>query len=191
MAMKISKLTIHRLSVDMSCGCRMYAEFEDGQCKKPVGSDSRADGDEAPPVERVFKACDKHEKDNSISMLEFIIGERLDEAIVDANKAPAHLHHPPEFRGDTEDITGESVQTVARVNRPAAVQRQRPEQPPGVKTMVRSPEQLMKVGAAPRHAGGGSVEMQVDEVAEDEAATPHIEELLDILDVHEAGLFED
>jgi len=139
-------------------------------------------------------------------MLSFIIGERLDEAIAEAQKTPVHIHPLPGFRGggfeddgtpieegDTGGLvaTGESVQTVARVNRPAAVQRQRPEKPPGVKTIQRSPEQLAKAGAAPRHAGGGAVDMQVDEVAEDENATPHIAELLDVLDEREAGLFEE
>ena len=204
MAMKVNKTTITRLSIDMSCGCRMYAEFEDAQCKKPVGFPPTAEGETPPLAEKVFKACSTHEKDAALTMLQFIIGERLDEAVAEANKAPVHLHYPVRgggFEGDGGEIeegdtggvvaTGENVQTVARVARPLAVTRQRPEKPPGVKTIVRSPEQLAKAGAAPRHSGGGSVEMQLDEVAEDEAATPHIEELLDVLDSKEAGLFEE
>lgn len=194
MAMRVSKTAITRLSIDMSCGCRMYAEFEDAQCKRPIGASS-AEDEGTPPVERVFKVCGLHEKDAALSMLQFIIGERLDEAIVEAQKTPIHLHHLPNSRSEQEEemggVVGDSVQTVARVNRPAAVTRQRPDKPPGIKTIQRSPEQLAKAGAALRHAGGGSVEMSIDEASEDLKATPHIAELLDILDEREAGLFED
>jgi hypothetical protein len=62
----------------------MYAEFEDAQCKKPVGSPAVGEGETPPPAEKVFKACSTHEKDAALTMLQFIIGERLDEAVAEA-----------------------------------------------------------------------------------------------------------
>lgn len=196
MAMKVSKLTIHRLSVDMSCGCRMYAEFEDTQCKNPIGSNPHPD-EESPLIDKIFKACEKHAQDASLAMLEFIIGERLDEAIEDAQNNPAtsqHAYTPPGIReGDTGGVVavGGNIQSVMKVVKPVSV-RERPQQPPSIKTRQRSLEELARVGAAPNHSQGqGSLaDIQMEDVEEDLRYTPHIEEVLDHLDPQENGLLE-
>lgn len=175
MAMKVSKLTIHRLSVDMSCGCKMYAEFDDAQCKKSLVSWNEEEG----PCPRIFLSCDKHKKDASLSMLEFIISERLDEAIEEAQKTPVHLHSLPE-EGDTGGVPG--GQSVAKVNRPAAVGRVRPEGGPTIKTLQRSNEQLAKVGAVI----GSSMDAEISGgVTEDVNTTDNLGDILDAFDLKE------
>jgi hypothetical protein len=79
-----------------------------------------------------------------------------------------------------------------KVNRPEAVGRARER---GVKTMQRTPEQLVNSGAvvpglktkvAVRGDGGVQMaaegDVQIYEADEDEAVTPHIDELMAILD---------
>ncbi len=51
MAMKVNKTTITRLEVSMSCGCSMYSEFKDIQCKEALVKDEIS--------ERVFHACER------------------------------------------------------------------------------------------------------------------------------------
>lgn len=168
MAMKVTKTAIHRLSVDMSCGCKMYAEFEDAQCKKPIGP--APEGSE-PDVDKIFKACSKHEKDSSLSMLEFIIGERLDEAIDTAQKAPAQPAHsyaaPAPVDVQSSLLSGETVQSVAAV-RPEIKQRVRPEDPTKVKTLVRGG------GLGEQH---NKMALDMDGVAEDENLTNDVEDV--------------
>ena len=141
MAMKVNKTAIHRLSVDMSCGCRMYAEFEDAQCKKPMGAPALAEGEEATEVDKVFKACPKHATDASLSMLEFIISERLDEAVEAAQKEPAvalrQYATPGAVDIQSTLLSGATVQSVATV-KPEVRQRARPEDPTKVKVLNRS-----------------------------------------------------
>ncbi len=186
MAMKVSKTAVHRLAVDMSCGCRMYAEFLDVQCKQPVTLDEGAE-----TAVKVFTPCDKH---NTQDVIEFIIGERLEEAILTAQAtpvAPVHMHPIPQDieEGETGGVTatGERVQTIARVNKPKAV---RPRNETGVKTLQRSPQELAKAGASLKVASG-TAEIQIDEVAEDNQITPHIDDVMDFLDPKEEGLFEE
>lgn len=90
MAMKVLKTTVYRLTVSMSCGCRMSTEFRDARYKEPVNAPEKLEeGQEFGEfIERGFTPCDKHKKDAALSTLEFIIGERLDEAIEEAQKTP-------------------------------------------------------------------------------------------------------
>ena len=124
MAMKVSKSTIYRLSVELSCGCMVFAEFDNAQCKEP----------EAPS--KTFVPCEKHKQDTSLSILEFMVGERLDEVVeIEKTKPTSPVHHyavPGIEKGDTGGVvaTGESVQSIARVNI-----RNRPEDPTVVKTL--------------------------------------------------------
>jgi hypothetical protein len=193
MAMKVTKTAINRLGVDMSCGCRMYAEFADAQCKKPLGHPTPVlrivpdSPDEVSPDEeveafafdRTFVPCDKHEKDTAVSMLEFIIGERLDEAVEQAQKAPVtreNLYDLPQTVSSDGTLAGESVSTVAKVNRPKAVQsRERPADPSEIKTRTRTPTELRASGAI--MGNSPLAEMQIDEVDEDEVITDNLEDL--------------
>lgn len=177
MAMKVNKTTIHRLSIDVSCGCRVFAEFKDSQCKEPV-QPLVLEGELSSQAVQNFTPCDKHVSDPSVTMLQFIIGERLDEAIADAQKtppAPVHLHPLPQ-EGDTGGVPG--GQSVAKVNRPLAVNRPRPEGGPTIKTKTRSPEQLAKSGAV-LNASSSTDVMLEGGVEEDEATT---DDLIDVLD---------
>jgi len=197
MAMKVTKTAIHRLTVEMSCGCQLYSEFRDAQCKEPFNS--AFEGGDAPCPMRNFLPCTKHATDPSVSMLEFIMGERLDEGIEDAQKAPVapvHLHAVPGIEeGDTGGVVavGGNVQSVAKVNKPVAV-RPRPQSPPGIKTIQRTGAELAKVGAAPTHSqqDNTGIDMQMmDEAKEDTNITPHIFEALDFLDTKESGLLDE
>lgn len=200
MAMKVIKSTIHRIAVNMSCGCGVYAEFKDAQCKEPItplGNGEPAGGEPSTNPLKVLKVCSTHQGDAGLSMLQFLIGERLDEAIEETRKAPApvyrHSYAPPEIEeGDTGGViaTGGNVQSVMKVTKPIAV-RERPQNPPGIKTIQRSADQLAKAGAAPTHTQSGAADIQIEEVAEDPRYTPHIEEALDFLDPKESGLLED
>jgi hypothetical protein len=167
----------------------MYAEFKDAQCKESLIPH------EGEPLPTVFTSCDKHKTQD---VIEFIISERLEEAVEAAQVSPVvmrHLHPLPEDieEGDMGGVTasGESVQSVMKVAKPKAVGRERANNlaPPPMKTLSRSPEQLAKSGAS--FKGGGAVEMQVDEVEEDDRITPHIEDVMDFLDPKESGLIND
>lgn len=197
MAMRVSKSTIHRISVDMSCGCSVYAEFKDVQYKEAITRLVISGELDEKTYMKVFHACSTHENDAGLSMLQFLIGERLDEAVEEIRKTPTtvyrHAYTPPEIEeGDTGGViaVGDNVQSVKKVTKPIAV-RPRPQGPPEIKTVQRSSEQLAKVGAAPTHVQAGAAEMQIEEVAEDTRYTPHIEEALDFLDSKESGLLED
>jgi hypothetical protein len=171
MAMKVTKATIQRLTVEMSCGCKMFREFKDARFKEAEG-DNR------------FTACEKHRADPSVSMLEFILGERVDEAAEEASKAPTFAPRQIE-EGDSGGViaTGESVQRMG-MNMPK-------RNPLEAKKLERTHEQLKSAGAA----GSGKmaeVDMQTEEVPEDSRVTDLMDSTLDFLATpDEKGLFDD
>ena len=180
MAMKVNKLVIHRISVDMSCGCNVYAEFKDAQCKHPLSPLIVAGETSEESYESIFTPCGTHRGDAGLSMLNFLIRERLEEAVESAQVepiAPVHLHPLPQA-GDTGGVPG--GQSVAKVNRPAAVNRPRPEGGPTIKTKVRSPQQLAKSGAI---MASSSTDVMLDGGAEEDEETT--DDLLSILDEHD------
>jgi hypothetical protein len=63
--MKVTKTSVHRLTVEKTCGCSATREYEDARYTKPIG-------------EGVFTACEKHEKMKGI--VEFA-GEMLIETL--------------------------------------------------------------------------------------------------------------
>jgi hypothetical protein len=170
MAMKVTKEAIHRLSVSMSCGCTMYAEFKDAQCKEPVADVGEGD------LDKVFNSCPKHEAQD---VIEFIIGERLEEAIEDAQKtpvAPVHMYDLPGATSSSDgSITGDSVRSVAKVNRPAAVKPREKQDPLAVKTRQRSSEELRATGAL--MGTGEAAPNMFDEADEEPVITDNLEEL--------------
>jgi hypothetical protein len=179
MAMKVTNTTIHRLSVDMSCGCTMYAEFHDAQCKEPILPPTAETSTPDPRV-RVFIPCQTHGTDAALSMLNFIIGERLDEAIEEAQKTPVHLYELPPTTTTSSDgtITGGSVSTVAKINKPNAVRSREKQDPLAIKTKQRPVEELRAIGSVLNKT---TVEMQIDEVEENEVVTDHLAELFDVV----------
>jgi hypothetical protein len=162
MAMKVTKTSIQRLTVEMSCGCRMFGEFKDTRYKEAEG-------------EKVFIACDKHRDDAGVTMLEFILAERVDEAAEEASKVPVFAQRQIQ-EGDTSGVvaTGESVQRMG-MNMP----KRNPLDP---KKLERNNEQLKQAGAAPVHVEQTTAEMQIDELPEDEGVT---DVTLDFLSEHD------
>ena len=75
MAMKITKSIVHRLSVEMSCGCSIMREYGDSIYKEPVG------------LHKSFP-CEAHASDPSLSVLIFIMTELLDKEAEEAKEAP-------------------------------------------------------------------------------------------------------
>ena len=185
MAMKVSKTVVHRLTVDMACSCRIYAEFADVQCKEPLNSDE--DGG----YRKVFTSCEKHSKDVALAMLEFFIGERLDEAVEAAKTTPVQPTHryaaPGIEEGDTGGVvaTGETVQSVAKVNI-----RNRPQDPTAIKTLQvdRPTGKRAKGSSKGLEVEPMMAEIQIEEVDEDENITSNI---IDLFDDHDPTEYPD
>ncbi len=137
--MKTSRQIIHRARVTMSCGCEVLADFLDASYQKPYAPQDGVTSEAQPTALKVFEFCTKHKKDTNRSMLEFVLAERLDEAIEEGQRQPTALHHavptaPP------EGMEGGSVEIVP----PAGA---RPRRPLGVKVLKRTTEQFAKAGA--------------------------------------------
>ena len=74
--MKVSRTSVHRLTIEKNCGCKATREYEDLRYTKPLG-------------EGAFLACEKHEKQKAL--IEFIgetMIELLDKEAETAGKAP-------------------------------------------------------------------------------------------------------
>src|SRR5882724_8833909 len=103
--MKVTKTSVHRLTVEKTCGCQATREYEDSRYTKPIG-------------EGVFTACDKHEKNKLVS--EFageMLLEALDKEAESAGKTPAVTYRessPTSLSG----TTGESVSSMGAPNIP-------------------------------------------------------------------------
>ena len=151
--MRVERLSIRRVHVTLSCGCSVTCDFKDLQCKEPFRPDPESQPKGAAAVCESTKAaclsatkeysiCKKHEKDASRSILEFMMGERMDEAVEEARKqpeTPKHLHPVPQ-PASLSGVVGESVQKVAAV----AGAQNRPRRPPGIKQLKRTPPQVME-----------------------------------------------
>jgi hypothetical protein len=83
--MKVTKTSVHRLTVEKTCGCQATREYEDVRYSRPIG-------------EGVFTPCEKHEKNKLVA--EFA-GEMLLEA----------LDKEAETAGRTLTVSRESVPT--------------------------------------------------------------------------------
>lgn len=161
--MKVESLNIHRISVKLSCGCGVSSDFKDRLCKEPFNPEVDAEmagTEEAGTVTAVratkeYAICKKHTKDPQRSMLEFMMAERLEEAVAEAQKAPAApqrlIAGVP--MAPSENFDGEAVQKVAGLAGP--------KRPPIVKTIKRNQEQLAAAGAA--------VDRELAGVAEEES----------------------
>jgi hypothetical protein len=140
--MKVESLSIHRISVKLSCGCGVIADFKDRLCKEPFAPLPNKEGEEVVEASKVYDICKKHAKDPQRSMLEFMMAERLEEAVAEAQKAPAAPQRLVAGvpMAPTENFDGEAVQKVAALAGP--------KRPPIVKTIKRNQEQLAAAGAA-------------------------------------------
>ena len=152
--MRVEKLGIQRIHVSLSCGCSVTCDFKDPQCKEPFQPLKDA---ETSIAAKSYSICKKHEKDQGRSMLEFMMGERMDEAVEDARRqpeAPKHLHPVPQPTS-LDGTTGESVSKVASV----AGAKDRPRRPPAIKQFRRTPPQVVPTDP--------SVGEEVDEMMRD------------------------
>ena len=89
--MKVTKTSVHRLTIEKTCGCQATREYEDVRYTKPNG-------------EGVFTACEKHEKNKLVS--EFageMLLEALDTEAVSAGKTAVVLREstPTSLSGTT------------------------------------------------------------------------------------------
>ena len=150
--MKVNRHTLYRIQVVMSCGCRVESDFLDATCKQPYAveiADSLKQGAPAEPATpaKDYHFCDKHKKASDKSMLEFVMDERLQEVIAEAQLPPVLRQPLPNAQPVNRDgLEGENVSRVATI--PGAANR--PRRPPGIKTISRSPEQLKQAGSVLR-----------------------------------------
>jgi hypothetical protein len=98
----------------------MYAEFKDSQCKEPFLLN---DQDVEQPYPKVFTPCGTHggTGDPGLSMLEFLIGERLEEAVEAAQAAPVQPIHQYALPEVTIANDGSLMQSMGKISNPAAV----------------------------------------------------------------------
>jgi len=122
-----------------------------------------------------FLACEKHDGKPGVDMLELILGEMFEKEVTDAQKTPVHMYEPPQTSSNDGALTGDSVQTVAKVNRPAAVKPREKQDPLAIKSRQRSPEELRATGALI----GTPMEVQIEEVDENPDITSNIAELFE------------
>lgn len=146
--MKVERLTIQRISVLLSCGCNVLCDFKDPLCKNPFRPETtKVEGEtltEPLLAAKEFTICAKHKKDASKSMLEFMMSERMDEAIADAQRPMLRASPGASVMPQSTELQGESVQRVATL--PAGANRPRRD-PTQVKKMARTTTQLKTAGA--------------------------------------------
>jgi hypothetical protein len=188
--MKVEKLSIQRINVTLSCGCGVLCDFKDPQCKEPFHPElgaALADAGEVTPdagaVKEVwaikeFTICPKHKKDPGKSMLEFMMSERMDEAIADAQKQPVLRPSPGAMvLPQSTELQGETVQRVAIIAGAANRPKRDPTQ---IKKVSRSPQQLVDSGSV--------VEIPVEpvmdgdvEIGMNDGGATSMDQLLDII----------
>ena len=95
--MKVTKTSVHRLTIEKSCGCQATREYEDVRYTKPIG-------------EGVFTACQKHAKGVIAEFAGEMLIEALDKEAETAGKTAVVLREsvPTSLSG----TTGESVQSM-------------------------------------------------------------------------------
>lgn len=103
--MKVTKTSVHRLTIEKTCGCHATREYEDVRYTKPLS-------------EGVFAACEKHEKNKLVAEFagEMLI-EALDKEAESAGKAP-QVTHRAETATALSGTLGENVTSMGAPNLP-------------------------------------------------------------------------
>jgi hypothetical protein len=100
--MKVSKTSVHRLSIEKNCGCQATREYEDLRYTKPLG-------------EAAFAPCEKHSKGAIAEFAGDMLIEALDKEAESAGKTAAVT-----VRGETptalSGTSGGSVTSMGTVN---------------------------------------------------------------------------
>jgi hypothetical protein len=112
--MKVTKTSVHRLTVAKTCGCQATREYEDARYAKPIG-------------EGVFTPCDKHEKNKLVA--EFageMLLEALDKEAENAGKfSVERVATPTTLSG----VTGEQVTSMGAPVVPKTREKRNPLEP--------------------------------------------------------------
>jgi len=122
--MKITKTSVHRLTIEKTCGCQATREYEDVRYTKPI-------------AEAQFSACPKHNKGPVAEFAADMLIEALDKEAETAGKT-AFVSFRQVAEGDTGGLVataevGGSVQAMG-VNMP---KRREPRDPLKQSTLIR------------------------------------------------------
>jgi hypothetical protein len=158
--MKLTKISVYRLILEKTCGCKAEREYSDPQYKTPI-----ADGE--------FTSCDKH-KGNKL-LAEFageMMLESLDKEAESAGKTfVAPNPYRPVVEGDSGGVMAvgaESVQTMGAIPQGAIPQARAPQHGPR-----RNPLEITKV-AMDRPVGSHTTRVAGPSVASLTTAAPEI-----------------
>src|SRR5271167_4289751 len=88
--MKVTKTSVHRLTIEKGCGCKATREYEDVRYTKPIN-------------EAEFFACEKHDKSKVVAE---VIGEMLTESLEQAAEAAKTTTFVPAHRNVAEGDNG-------------------------------------------------------------------------------------
>src|SRR5271157_1975065 len=89
--MKVTKTSVHRLTIEKGCGCKATREYEDLRYTKALG-------------EAEFVACEKHDKSKVVAE---VIGEMLIESLEQAAEtAKQNTFVPAQRRVEEGDMGG-------------------------------------------------------------------------------------
>ena len=192
--MKVSKTSVHRLTIEKGCGCQATREFEDVRYTKPLG-------------EGVFTPCEKHEKSKAVAeVIGEILIESLESAAVEASKAPIAVAHS-EVATSLSGTTGGSVTSMGTVNvkprekvdplKPRTARFERPDlrHPQNTNFGNLNVAQHDDISEEELEAEGITMNGSIDDVPEDPKATAilnrdlsQLEDMLDEDDVREGGV---
>jgi hypothetical protein len=75
--MKVTKSSIHRITADTGCGCKVMREYEDIDFKKPIGESG------------TFSPCEKHTGVAGVDVIEMVLSELVDKEAEDHKSTPA------------------------------------------------------------------------------------------------------
>lgn len=152
--MKVTKTSVHRLTIEKTCGCQATREYEDMRYTKPV-------------AEGTFTACPKHNKGVVAEFAGEMLIEALDKEAIDAGKANTYA---PLRTGAVEGDSGgvqapgaEKVQTMG-INMPKMRDKRDP-----LETKTRSRQ--APTGPRPQNPGTGNLNVaSVEDLTEEEMA---------------------
>jgi hypothetical protein len=123
--MKVTKTSVHRLTIEKTCGCAATREYEDLRYAKPI-----ADGK--------FVPCDKHEKNKLLA--EFageMLLEMLDKEAAEAGKAVFAPAQRQVAEGDNGGVQAPGAESVQAMGMTMPKMRERPADPLAIKTRTR------------------------------------------------------
>jgi hypothetical protein len=118
--MKVTKSAIHRLEVEVKCGCKAGGEYEDAACKKQKGV-------------TVFTACEVHKTAPGVEMLEMMLIEVVDkearELVIEPTVHPRTLALVQQDDTEVSDESGAPARTLRTAGSTGAVRAASPVAP--------------------------------------------------------------